>query len=189
MGALKLVGDRAVRAPADSHIRLLVRPEAVSRLAEGQRALAEGIRSAAAHLERRTHDPSVHAALQTVAARIADVGDVSESLDDVIASLWMGSAPLKPSSTVVIYLEGVQRWALAVAEELGALASALMEMHADWSTFRFRLGLAKAEWPTELVTELECALTKLDDADLTEGVQDLSFALHVLDANLAQRFG
>ncbi|MFO0669860.1 MAG: hypothetical protein U0235_09585 [Polyangiaceae bacterium] len=191
MGAVALVAmESAFRAPSDSQIRVSARSEVgIGNLADGQRALAEARRSAIAALDRRTHDPSVHAALKTIAARLDDIGDVYESLDDVVASLWLTDSPPRAGSALVRYLEGVQRWALAVTEELTELAARLFEMHADWSTFRFRLGLAKAEWPTELVADVERELASVDDDDVSDATQELSFSLHVLDANLAQRFG
>lgn len=192
MGALALVAtEKAFRAPSDSHIRLTaVRPElGIGALADGQRALSEGLLAAAARLERPTYDPSVRAALKIVAARLDDVRDAYESLDDVIASLWLTSDPPRAGSPLVRYFEGTQRFLLAVVEELDALAVQLLDLHADWSKFRFRLGLAKAEWPTELIVDLERELVLIDDEDVTEAAEEMAFALHVLDANLSQRFG
>lgn len=191
MGALAVItAERGFRPPSDSQIRIVARSDsAIGALADGQRALAEALRTAVAQLDRRTHDPSVHAALKTIAARLDDVRDVYESLDDMIASLWLASEPPRAGSAFVRYLEGTQRWVLAVAEELASLATNLFGMHADWSSFRFRLGLAKAEWPTEIVADVDDALATLDDDDVTEAMHELSFSLHVLDANLAQRFG
>jgi hypothetical protein len=182
---------RAVRAPADSGIRLIaVRNEqAIGTLAARQCALADGLASAYVRVDHRPHDPSARAALKTVAARLSDVADVYELLDDVIAALWLTREEPRMRSSLVMYLEGVQRWALALVVELCALATELAAMHTDWARFRFRLALAKAELPTELVTSVGGELASMDDADVTSALADLSFSLHVLDGNLAQRFG
>src|SRR5678816_2870523 len=82
---------RPIRPSADSGIRLVAvrNEEAIGTLAARQCALADCLASAYVQVDRRPHDPSAMAALKTVAARISDVADVYELLDDVIAALWL----------------------------------------------------------------------------------------------------
>lgn len=193
MGALSLNRDHLtgpVRKPADSGVRLVVvDDEAIRVLSERQCAVSERIANAVSGLPRSSYDPSVNAALKTVAARLSDVADVRDALDDVLATMWLAHAQPYVRSALVTYLEGVQRWVLAVVEELMSLANDLIKMSVDWSKVRFRLALAQAEWPTELVSEMRDDLLRLEQSELTDTVDDLVFVLHVLDANLAQRFG
>lgn len=191
MGALSLVtNEPAMRKPEESGLRFALGGQrAIGTLAERQCELNDAIAAATEQVQRRTHDPSAHAALQTVAARLSDIADVREVLDDVIAALWLTQVPPDARAALVKYLEGVQRWALVASEELSALAVALIEMRADWSSFRRRLALAKAEWPTELLGDVGRDLARLDDVDVASALEELGFALHVLDANLEQRFG
>jgi hypothetical protein len=202
MGALELLSDDLVQTlvqtqrstPAPKSDIRAIRPratpdQAIANLAERQRALSERLASGAALQGAKLYDPSAQAALKTVGARLADLADVHELLDDVIASLWLTSAAPDVRSALVLYLEGAQAWALAATDELSTLATDLVAMRADWTKFRQRIALAKAEWPTELLAEVAQDLARLADPDVTTAIEDLSFSLHVLDANLDQRFG
>ncbi len=194
MGALQVdehhVSSEA-RGPAPSGVCLVFQPQegVIGNLAEQQCSLSERIGAAWSQLERRSYDPSASAALKTVGERLSDIADVRESLDDVIASLWLADAQPRVRSALVMYLEGVQRWTLAVAEALDSLAVDLLNLSVDWSRLRADLALAKAEWPTELTSELAGDVAWLGDDEISATLDELRFALHLLDENLTQRFG
>ena len=168
------------RRPPERNVDLALRE-----LARTQAALTGHLAWAQAELSELPYDVSARAAAGTVASRLSDLIDVREAIDLVLLELFNAHAA---PSLVCLYVSGVQRWIMESADALSRLALALTGLEADWERFRSDLQDAKAEWPTELEADAE-----LDTMSIEGGAQEafaeLVFALHVLDANLAQRFG
>lgn len=205
-------GVRAtIRPPAASIVRLRVPAsdgatrQLLQALGQRQVAFASSLAWTHARVAALPRDPSTRAAAVTLLARLADLGDVRDALNELYCAvarragivLSDGKAEderlLAVGSPLAMYLEGVYAWLLGSAEALAIVGDELLRMESDWWLLRLRLDDAKANYPEALAPAVRSALWALPDeaarTDLTWAFDELSFSLRMLEANLAQRFG
>lgn len=210
-------GRATVRPPAASIVRLRVPTsdgatrQMLQALGQRQVAFASSLAWTHARVAGLPRDPSTRAAAVSLLARLADLGDVRDALNELYCAvarragivLTSGDAQegleegeerlLTPGSPLAMYLEGVYAWLLGSADALSIVGDELLRMESDWWILRLRLGEAKANYPEALAPAVRSALWALPDeaarTDLTWAFDELSFALRVLEANLTLRFG
>lgn len=191
----------SIRPPAASIVRLRVPvsdPETralLKDLGERQVALASGLAWAYARISALPRDPSTRAAGVTLSARIADLGDVRDALNELYCSLARHASliGLVAGSPLALYLDGIYRWVLGSLDAMAVLADELLRLEADWATFRARLSEAQSFYPEPLGPAVRALLWSLGDedarTDVTGALDELTFALRMLERNLEQRFG
>jgi hypothetical protein len=177
-------------------------------------ALAKGIAWAYAQLEQMPRDPATRAASATLAARLADLGDVRDAISDLFAVLGRriterdavssgvypvsnGSADVaslyKARAPLTMHLEVIYSFLFGALEALSDLAEQLTQLEADWVAYRERIADAAA-WMTgpTAQTARNTLWTMADEearTEITAAFDELTFALHMLGENLQHRFG
>lgn len=191
----------SVRPPAASIVRLRVpvadeeTRDLLRDLGERQVALTGGLAWTYARLSVLPRDPSTRAAGLTLSARLADLGDVRDALNELYCAIARRPEDglLTAGSALALYLDGVYRWLLGALEALAVVGNELLDLQADWSSFRARLDDATSFYPAALAPAVRSALwaVRTEDArlDLTAAFDELTFALRMFEANLDHRFG
>lgn len=187
--------------PAASIVRLRVpvcdeqTRELLRDLGERQVALTGGLAWTYARLSTLPRDPSTRAAGITLGARLADLGDVRDALNELYCALARRPEDglLAAGSALALYLDGVYCWLLRTLEALAVVGNELLELQAEWGSYRARLDEAKSFYPAALAPAVRSALwaveTEASRLDLTAAFDELSFALRMFEANLDHRFG
>jgi len=151
-------------------------------------------------LDHLPHDPSAHAAAQSVRARIADLAHVRDALEDVYASSSnpVFAALFSPDGHLADFMRGVYVWVGVVLRALERVSIELRELQPNWarvrekidegSYFYFRelIELVRVDVETLRITAPESApaIAELDDR-----LEELFFATGMLRAKLDERFG
>lgn len=160
-----------------------------------QVALTDGLAWTYARLSLLPRDPSTRAAGLTLSARIADIGDVRDALNELYRAIARKGATnlIAPGAPLSLYLDGVYHWVQGALEALATLGAELLDLQADWASYRMMLDVAKSYYASPLAPAVRTTLWAMTDedarTDLTAAFDELSFALRLLETNLDQRFG
>jgi hypothetical protein len=178
---------------------------------------AKGIAWAYAQLEHMPCDPATRAAATTLAARLADLGDVRDAVSELFAVLGRrlterdkpepsssGVYPvsngrsdiaflLKARAPLTLHLEVTYSFLFGALEALSDLAEELSHLEADWSVYRERIADAAAWMTGPTAAAVRNMLWAMADEDarteITAAFDELTFALYMLGENLQHRFG
>jgi hypothetical protein len=156
---------KLTRSASDSHVRLraqsiplpraadiehLDAQDVLDELCEDQLTMSMNLARLEESVAQAPRDASVQAALQTIEARVADLG----ALRDRLASVQLATVDTRlqrlfvPESPLADYLKGVYAWAQAVVRALDHLVGSLQRVadvraHPDWALLRWRIEEAK----------------------------------------------
>jgi hypothetical protein len=151
-------------------------------------------------LDRLPHDPSAHAAANSIRARIADIAQLRDALEDVYAS---SANPLFASifsadGHLADFMRGAYVWAGIVLRALERLSLELRELQPDWARLREKIEEGTYFYFRELIelvrADVEAlAITmpehKAEIDELDARLEQLFFAAGMLRARLEDRFG
>lgn len=179
--------------------------ELLDELAEDQITLCMNVTCLEESVGLAPRDASARAAVRTLEARLADLGALRDTLENV--QLASSDSRLQrvmlPDSPLTDYLRGIYAWAHAVVRALDHLASSLRTMRPDWALLRWRIEEAKNFHFDELHEGMRADLVALEvvanggafGADRPR-VEDLRYAVErlistavALEEHLDERFG
>jgi hypothetical protein len=190
--------------PRGADIDFLDAQELLDELCEDQLAMSMNLASLDESVTAAPRDAAVRVALQTLEARVADLG----ALRDALANVQVASVDARlqrifvPDSPLAEYLRGIYAWAHAVIRALDHLAGS-MRAHPDWALLRWRLDEAKNLHFDELHEAIRAdvlALTIVANGgsfganrppieDLQYAVERLISTAVALEEHLEERFG
>jgi hypothetical protein len=206
----------APRRQADSHVRLILphpnatgglagnlewleAQELLDELCEDQLTLSMNLACLERAAQNRPRDPSTRAALQSLDARIVELGNVRDAL--AVLQLCTISKSVQraflPNAPLADYVRGAYAWMHAVLRALDQLVAGLCTMQPDWASYRWRVEEAKNFHFDELEEAIEEDLVQLlSESGDEEAVGQLAAAFEaalaearILEERLDQRFG
>lgn len=202
------------RVPSHSFVRLRTGPSEEERLEAARRADAVGFLDMAGNRQLNLtvnlmcltdavreipHDRSARAAADTLRARIQELHDVHDALNEIYcdAGHVAGLMPLFASDAPLSsYLSGIYLWCDDVIAALGALAAELRSLQPEWATLRRRLADASTWYFDGLPGEIRAALTRLEvvgpieaRARFEDDLEELFWSASWLHQGLAKKFG
>lgn len=150
--ATRSAGDSHVRLraqalpfPRATEIALLDAQELLDELGEDQLTMCMQLGGLEETVVEGPRDPSARAALQTLQARVADLGALRDALAKVHAAIVDPRLQriVLPDSPFADYLSGLYSWVHAVVRALDDLATSMRTLQPDWALLRWRIEEAK----------------------------------------------
>src|SRR5512140_524743 len=132
-------------------------PSCIEDIAREHHALAEALRRFDLGAMDLPRDPSVHAAAESMAQRLADLGELRSALGAVYldATDPRMQEILQSDSPLSEYLRGVYSWCRGVLRAFDELAIGLRTLQPDWALFRSRLDDARAFYLEEIEGQIQ----------------------------------
>ena len=137
------------------------------------------------------YDRSARAAADTLRARITELCDLRDALNDVYLEgndatagrLFAADAPL------IEYVKGIYLWCGEITAALTALASGLRSLTPDWLELRARIDRASHWYFDGLADDVRRDAHGLDAPDLADKIEELLWAASYAHEGLDRKFG
>lgn len=151
-------------------------------------------------LDKLPHDPSAHAAAESIRARIADIARLRDALDAVYAVSGSPTyaALFTPDGHLADFMRGLYVWTGIVMRALERTCLELRDLQPDWARLRDKIEEGAHFYFRELIELVRAEVEALritsprDVAEidvLDERLEDMFFAAGMLHAKLEDRFG
>jgi hypothetical protein len=181
-----------------SHVRVVAREEipfdamrVLDAIGEAQLQLTLDIFCLESAANVATYDPSARAASDTLRARIQELCDLRDALNEVYLEANTGRASqlFMPGRPFAAYVRGLHVWSCAVVASLTKVAGGLRALTPDWHEFRKELESASAWFFDGLVADVREDLLRSDVPELGERAEELFWAAQLAQRGLEKRFG
>lgn len=138
------------------------------------------------------YDPSARAAADTLRARIQEIADLRDAINEVVleASASARAATMfSPGRPLSAYARGILVWATSVVASLATLAAGLRTLTPEWSQLREELASAR-HWNFDgLIGPAREDLAESGATELAARCEELFWAASMAARGLEKRFG